>query len=85
MQDLVLLQTFLGLSVAAGVVAGGSALNRTCSISYKKFQISMQYLCQVCKRGINATSTHTLDKCQYLHPCPLAQGYKYSLVLFVLL
>lgn len=47
MQDLVLLQTFLGLSVAAGVVASGSAINRTCSISYRKFQISMQYLCQV--------------------------------------
>lgn len=47
MQDLVLLQTFLGLSIAAGVVAGGSVINRTCSISYKKFQISMQFLCQV--------------------------------------
>lgn len=46
MQDLVLLQTFLGLSVAAGVVAGGSLINRTCSISQRKFQISMQYLCQ---------------------------------------
>lgn len=51
MQDLVLLQTFLGLSIAAGVVAAGSAINRTCSISYKKFQISMQYLCQVRKEA----------------------------------
>lgn len=46
MQDLVLLQTFIGLSVAAGVAAGGSVINRTCSISYRKYQISMQYLCQ---------------------------------------
>lgn len=51
MQDLVLLQTCLGLSMAAGVVSSGSAINRTCSISSRKFQISRQYLCQVTKQS----------------------------------
>ena len=47
MQDLVLLQTVIGLSIAIGVVAGGSTINRVCQISYKKFNITRQHVCQV--------------------------------------
>lgn len=48
MQDLVLLQTFLGLSLAVGIVASGSSINKTCQIAFKKFRISRQYVCQGC-------------------------------------
>lgn len=47
MQDLVLLQTFLGLSIALGVVFSGSSINKTLEISFKKIRISRQYVCQV--------------------------------------
>lgn len=47
-QDLVLLQTFLGLSIAFGNVASGSTINKIFSISYRRFNISRQYVCQVC-------------------------------------
>lgn len=48
MQDLVLIQTFIGLSIAIGIVAGGSAINKTCQfINYRKIRISRQYVCQV--------------------------------------
>lgn len=48
MQDLVLLQTFLGLSIALGVVFSGSSINKTLEISFKKIRISRQYVCQGC-------------------------------------
>lgn len=47
MQDLVLVQTFLGLSLAIGIVATGSSINKTCQFAFKKFRISRQYVCQV--------------------------------------
>lgn len=47
-QDLVLLQTFLGLSIAFGIVASGSTINKIFTISYRKINISRQYVCQVC-------------------------------------
>lgn len=47
MQDLVLLQTFLGLSIALGIVFSGSSINKTVEVSFKKIQISRQYVCQV--------------------------------------
>lgn len=46
-QDLVLLQTFLGLSIALGIVSGGSIINKTCRLGYKDINISTQYVCQV--------------------------------------
>lgn len=46
-QDLVLLQTFLGLSIAFGIVASGSTINKTFTIAYRKINISRQYVCQV--------------------------------------
>lgn len=49
MQDLVLIQTFLGLSLAVGIVGSGSTINKVCQISYKKFTIKLQYVCQVNK------------------------------------
>lgn len=49
MQDLVLLQTFLGLSLAVGIVASGSSINKTCQIANsRKIRISRQYVCQGC-------------------------------------
>lgn len=49
MQDLVLLQTFLGLSLAVGIVASGSSINKTCRIANsRKIRISRQYVCQGC-------------------------------------
>jgi predicted membrane channel-forming protein YqfA (hemolysin III family) len=49
MQDLVLLQTFLGLSLAVGIVVSGSTINKTCQFaSSKKIRISRQYVCQGC-------------------------------------
>lgn len=49
MQDLVLLQTFLGLSLAVGIVASGSSINKTCQVaSNRKIRISRQYVCQGC-------------------------------------
>ncbi|XP_053672496.1 uncharacterized protein LOC128722838 [Anopheles nili] len=48
MQDLVLLQTFLGLSIALGIVFSGSSINKTLEISFRKVQISRQYVCQGC-------------------------------------
>lgn len=47
MQDLVLLQTFIGLSLAIGIVTAGSSINKMCEISYRKIIISRQYVCQV--------------------------------------
>lgn len=48
MQDLVLIQTFIGLSMAIGIVAGGSVINKTCHLAqYRKIKISRQYVCQV--------------------------------------
>lgn len=47
-QDLVLLQTFLGLSIAFGIVASGSTINKIFTIAYRKINISRQYVCQVC-------------------------------------
>lgn len=46
-QDLVLLQTFLGLSIAFGIVASGSTINKNFTIAYRKINISRQYVCQV--------------------------------------
>lgn len=46
-QDLVLLQTFLGLSIAFGVVASGSTINKVCQIAHRKIEISRQNVCQV--------------------------------------
>lgn len=46
-QDLVLLQTFLGLAIAFGIVISGSIINRNFSISHKKLNISRQVVCQV--------------------------------------
>lgn len=49
MQDLVLLQTFLGLSLAVGIVASGSSINKTCQVANsRKIRISRQYICQGC-------------------------------------
>ncbi|XP_055596121.1 uncharacterized protein LOC129746484 isoform X2 [Uranotaenia lowii] len=48
MQDLVLLQTFLGLSIALGIVFSGSSINKTLELSFKKIRISRQYVCQGC-------------------------------------
>lgn len=49
MQDLVLLQTFLGLSLAIGVVLSGSSINKTCEVANnRKVRISRQYICQGC-------------------------------------
>jgi len=49
MQDLVLLQTFLGLSLAVGIVASGSSINKTCQVANnRKIRISRQYVCQGC-------------------------------------
>lgn len=47
LKDLVLLQTFLGLSIAFGIVASGSTINKNFTISYRKINISRQYVCQV--------------------------------------
>lgn len=46
-QDLVLLQTFLGLSIAFGIVISGSAINKVCQIAYRKINITRQHVCQV--------------------------------------
>lgn len=46
-QDLVLLQTFLGLSIAFGMIASGTMINKVCHISHHKINISRQYVCQV--------------------------------------
>ena len=48
MQDMVLLQTFLGLSIAIGVMVSGSTINKTFEISFRKIRISRQYVCQGC-------------------------------------
>ncbi|CAD7079779.1 unnamed protein product [Hermetia illucens] len=56
-QDLVLLQTFLGLSIALGIVSGGSIINKTCRLGYKDINISTQYVCQI---SIVITSLSTL-------------------------
>lgn len=49
MQDLVLLQTFLGLSLAVGIVLSGSTINKSCQVANsKKIRISRQYVCQGC-------------------------------------
>jgi len=49
MQDLVLLQTFLGLSLAVGIVVSGSSINKTCQVANRrKIRISRQYICQGC-------------------------------------
>ncbi|XP_053692970.1 uncharacterized protein LOC128741289 [Sabethes cyaneus] len=48
MQDLVLLQTFLGLSIALGIVFSGSSVNKTLEFSVRKIRISRQYVCQGC-------------------------------------
>lgn len=49
MQDLVLLQTFLGLSLAVGIVLSGSTINKSCKVANsKKIRISRQYVCQGC-------------------------------------
>lgn len=50
LKDLVLLQTFLGLSIAFGIVASGSTINKNFTISYRKINISRQYVCQVSKK-----------------------------------
>lgn len=47
-QDLVLLQTLLGLSLAIGVIIFNSLLiNKQCQIGSRKFVISHQHICQV--------------------------------------
>lgn len=47
MQDLVLLQTILGLCLAIGMVSSGTSINKQCQIADKKFIVSRQYICQV--------------------------------------
>lgn len=49
MQDLVLLQTILGLCLAIGIVSSGTSINKQCQIASKKFIMSRQYICQVRK------------------------------------
>ena len=46
-QDLVLLQTFLGLSTAFGIVDSGSTINKVCEIYHRKIHITRQHVCQV--------------------------------------
>lgn len=46
-QDLVLLQAFLGLAIALGVVISGLIINRHFSIARRKLNISRQIICQV--------------------------------------
>lgn len=49
-QDLVLLQTFLGLSLAFGIVVSGSTINKVCELGYRKINITRQHVCQVQKK-----------------------------------
>lgn len=49
-QDLVLLQTFLGLSLAFGVMASGSMINKVCHIRQRKINITQQHVCQVSRK-----------------------------------
>ncbi|XP_063702395.1 uncharacterized protein LOC134832336 [Culicoides brevitarsis] len=92
MQDLVLIQTFIGLSIAIGIVAGGSAINKTCQfINYKKIRISRQYVCQGCVI-LSAVSMLFLSGISEHHYfCLVAWsyglslgGYKYSLKMLAL-
>jgi hypothetical protein len=49
LQDLVLLQTFLGLSICFGIVLSGCSINKTIRIANsKKIMMSTQYTCQIC-------------------------------------
>ncbi|XP_055684488.1 monocarboxylate transporter 12 [Lutzomyia longipalpis] len=91
MQDLVLVQTFLGLSIAVGVVASGSTINRVCRLSYRKFSISRQYVCQGCLT-LAAISILILSAVSgYRSLCLLAWtyglglgGYRYTLKMLTL-
>lgn len=47
-QDLVLLQTFLGLSIAFGIVLSAYAIKKGGQLSYRKITITRQHICQVC-------------------------------------
>lgn len=91
-QDLVLLQTFLGLSIAFGIVVSGSAMNKICSIfAHRKFVVSRQLLCQSCAFLV-ALSTLVLSFISgYRNMCILAWiygfglgGYRYMLKMFAL-
>lgn len=79
-QDLVLLQTFLGLAIAFGVVISGSIINRDFSISYRKFNISRQCVCQVGSFQIFHTCT-----CRYRNiPSTIHKNTLYWIISFML-
>lgn len=77
MQDLVLLQTFLGLSIALGVVFSGSSINKTLEISFKKIRISRQYVCQVGTPEGNACKSKILIFASLIH-LPIILGLCYT-------
>ncbi|CRL00633.1 CLUMA_CG013893, isoform A [Clunio marinus] len=93
MQDLVLLQTFLGLSLAVGIVASGSSINKTCQIaSSRKIRISRQYVCQGCVVLVSisivifstlSNGYHTLCIVTWMYGLGLG-GYRYSLKMLAL-
>ncbi|XP_031623034.1 monocarboxylate transporter 1-like [Contarinia nasturtii] len=78
-QDLVLLQTFLGLSIAFGIVASGSTINKNFTISYRKINISRQYVCQM---GLALVAISTLvisGIAGYTSLCVASWGYGVAL------
>ncbi|KAJ6645744.1 Monocarboxylate transporter 2 [Pseudolycoriella hygida] len=90
-QDLVLLQTFLGLSIAFGIVASGSAINKVCRIAYRKINITRQHVCQVSITLIAISTLIISAVTGYRSLCILAWGYglglggyRYSLKMFAL-
>ena len=91
MQDMVLLQTFLGLSIAIGVMVSGSTINKTFEISFRKIRISRQYVCQGCVILISlsmlilsaVSSYRGLCFCAWAYGLGLG-GYRYSLKLLAI-
>lgn len=47
-QDLVLLQACLGLSIGFGIVISGATIKKVCQKAYRKININGQHVCQVC-------------------------------------
>ena len=93
MQDLVLLQTFLGLSLAVGIVASGSSINKTCQVANsRKIRISRQYVCQGCVILVSisivifsmlSTGYHTLCLVTWMYGLGLG-GYRCEAEIFLL-
>ncbi|KAG5674643.1 hypothetical protein PVAND_004597 [Polypedilum vanderplanki] len=93
MQDLVLLQTFLGLSLAVGIVVSGSSINKTCQVANRrKIRISRQYVCQGCVVLVSisivifsmlSNNFHTLCIVTWIYGFGLG-GYRYSLKMLAL-